>query len=430
MILHNLNRKQLISFIEFILKYPESKESRIKAELIKKELGTASDDFFDFQEDFTIVHIHKILAYILSLEVFNIQSGSIKQTLEYLIKKHFEDKMSFAELFTPTLSIQDIQNKHNNLIKELDEFQQKNIKYKRLKSMNRNSFEYNKIMDYKYFELNNNFAFECAKRKFPILYLVELNYCSRIAENFFTHVGASFIKECINEREHFDAGIITAHCYKEVLDQLFDTIKEGKSFFNLFDRYYETEYTKLNEEEFDAHVKDFEPYYRNNPEFYDDKITRVLHTFRSPRLINSKKWEADIRLNLALPTDQLVDYIKHVKRTLAVVTTRRADGSLVDNIMPDTAADKMFTIYHKNIRSKREIRKTFGDIMFTYDCILEGINHKTIAQKLNQHREETNEKTLTEKTMLDLVSVYAEIAHTLIQEMRFLNTRNEIFKSN
>lgn len=420
---HLLNRKSIISLIRFILKNPESQESRIKAELLQKTIGKGSEDFFVFEEYFTAVHIDKLLAYILPFEVYNIQSNSMKSTIGYLQDKYFNEDMSLAELFKPTLDIDNIKKKHSKLMNEFlvgkSDFKKKDIEYKHLKSMNRNAFEYNKIVDYKDFELNNNFAFECAKRKFPILYIVEFNYCSRIAERFLQHVGVSLNKECINEKEKFDAGILTAYNYQAVFEKLFNAIEDDKSFFNLFDRFYETEFTTFNEDELNEHLADLVPYFLDTFSFYDDKITRVLQTFRSPRLINSKKWEADVRLNFGLPTEQLVEYIKHLKKTLPVITSKRKNGFLTDNVMPENPVD-MIHQFHKNIRSKREIRKTFGDIMFTYDCLIEKIDHKVIAEKLNEHRAEMNEQVLTEKTMSDLVTAYSELSQTLITNEHFI----------
>ncbi len=416
----NLDKKEIISFIRYILNNPLSPESHLKAKILSKNLQVKAEDYFEFHDYISTVRIDKLLSYLLPLEILNIQSNTIKHTVLELIDRYNRGDISLNELFKERISIHEIKKKNKEIKKNIKPSNQKDFKYKKLINMKRDAFEYKKIMDYQEFELNHNFAFECAKRKFPVLYIVELNYCTKMANNIFQHIGSNFTKKYPNEKDGFDPGLITPGVYRKVLDKMFSEIENGHSFLNIFNRYYETEFNELNESELEDHLEDFVPYIMDSYEFYDNKIKRALYTFKTPRLINAKSWEVDVRLNLALPLDQLVEYVKHIKRTLPVRTYRNDTGIIKDEIMPDNSAHILFGNFHKNIRSKRDARKTFADMLFVYDCLLEGIEHTEIARALQEHRFQTGEKELTESTMIDMVTAYSELAQRLITDMHFV----------
>lgn len=367
--------------------------------------------FYEKEDDSYSLNFDEILACILPQEVFDVQSTYIKGLIEIFYKEYKKNKKYWSIIAAEEQKIEQIKFNYKKMEKE--DYEKIVIKNKKIK---RDSFEYNKILDYKDFELNNNFAYEFAKRKYPKLYIQEYLYCQRIARNYFKYIGPIGNINFLNQNKTNDFHKSSVYNYKDIIFELLDTINKGKSFFNVVDRFYRISSIISDGEEFEIESEDFIITNRFMNSSYGNKITKVMYNFRLPRLFSCLKWETNIRINLALPEEQILDYIKHIKRTL-VVKYGKDDNYIFDvplhNNNPNLLKD-----FHKNIRKNVDIRETVGDILFTYDCLKLNMSKNEIADKLNEYYFDKFGKYLY--SINDLVTAYSKIAIVFIEEEKYI----------
>lgn len=404
------HQDKLIDLVKCIFSEHTNQEKCLyKAKVIEQLLG--KNDFLSWNNEKFTLYIDEVLACLFSQEAFNVQSRYTLSLIELVYGLEEDGALENIQYFADK-TIEDIKKKFQ--LKSQEDREREIALNSKIK---RDSFEYTKILDYQHFELNNNFAFEFAKRRYSKLYIVEYKYYKRIANNYFKYIGPLLTDRYLNEsQDNKQKNEISS--YTEILFELLETIQGNKSFFNVIDRLYRIASVQADDE--GKQEDESSDLIINNPNSminHSGTIKKIIYNFRLPRLIESLKWEANVRINFSLPEDQILSYIKHLKSTLGSQTIHIEDGKfLVDKSLGINDTD-ILKNFHKNIRKNIDIRETVADILFTYDCLKLNLSKTTIADKLNEYYYKTHNKHI--KSINDMVSAYTKIAIALIENEEY-----------
>lgn len=412
------SRKKLITLMKYYFTKKLSDEIVFtKVKQIQENMQNKYEFIYINEYNEIILDIDEVFSFLLPFEVFNVQSSYTRDFIDLYYDSYYINKKYWDTLPEPAQTVNELQENYKNMSKDKNFYKEKlrsiELEHKNIK---RDSFEYNKILDYKDFELNNNFAYEFAKRKFPKLYINEYLYCKRLAKSYLSYVGPIGIINHLNEVK------TTAHrdnqvdSYNKIILELLEGIENNKSFFNFIDRFYRISKIMNDGEDYDFERSDLIINNHYDHKNYNDSLTKVMYNFRLPRLRNSLHWEANIRINFAWPEEQILDYIKHLKYTLSTREKQITDEEFADDCIPEVGPDVLVN-FNKNIRKNIDIRETVGDILFTYDALKINMTKKQIGDKLNEYHYEKFGRYLN--SINDIVSAYCKLAIILIEKENY-----------
>lgn len=263
--------------------------------------------------------------------------------------------------------------------------------------INRSDFCYVKINHFKEFEFSNNIAFEFAKRSIYLYPEYEQLYLfRRLLANYFQEKFKLTIK----------SNIYQTHYYKQY-------VQENEIFLELFDFFCDKNLTmdKIYEnfKPIFNTVREFEDindFYKHTYQYFDAYSIDYLNlkrtdeyrsNFKSPSLPESEFLSIDCRINFSLPENELVDYIKQLRKIMI------KENDLIDiDIFKLMFGDKVN--YHNQI----------SDLLFTYDATRIGMKFSHIENSIKKYNDSINSDIYTKDTRT--LKKYLKYAKLFIEE--------------
>ena len=388
-----------------------------------------------------IILIPKLIEIILPQEVFHIQSIRTRLIIKHYMEQYtsiddmstlFEQEVPLDELkkvykcFEDQLFKEAYTAYKNEFFRETKPPKKKKFHfnhtlsqiemdhYTEIRKMKRDGFEYTKIHDFEEYQLNNNIAFEFAKRRYPVLYIYEYYHVAIIAKNFFAFVMPSETYNFINEQK-FIKREVSIMSQKKKINELIKTLREGKSFFNVLNRSYISTFTNFLEP--DMKIDAINVCFSTKLNVDTTKQILITPAFRLPKLPEYFKWEVDVKLNLSLPTKQLTAYIESLKQDLASKLSFSDENFFQSINIAENYID-LIKQYNKNIKKKSDVRTLVADILFTYDCLRLNFTKQEIAEELNNYYFDADKSKVT-KISADTITAYTQVAIEMIEKEKY-----------
>jgi hypothetical protein len=236
--------------------------------------------------------------------------------------------------------------------------------------INRSDTCFTKILYYEDYELTNNIAYEFSKRsKYPfaeieLFYLFKSILLDFLSSQYMADLSNEshqilFIQEAIEDYENFS----------DLLHFLSNEKTTIKTIYDNFECYFKTVKSFSSEEEYYLHAWQ---YYDLIPEnrLSLQQIDILRTNFKSVTLPESEDFSFDLRLNMALPENDLIDYIKNVRKTL-FKTEKMEDINIFETLFGE----------------RNDYRFVLADMLFTYDAIKIGIKYNHILDSINNYSE-------------------------------------------
>ncbi len=234
--------------------------------------------------------------------------------------------------------------------------------------INRSDLCYTKILSYDKFELSNNIAYEFAKRsKYPFAEIELIYLYKKILLSFLDNEYQADLRDDIFQIEYFKNEILEDNNFLDLVHFLKSERTTLETIYNDFSSYTKT-------------IREFstsEEYYLHSWQFYDAipegylKIMQediIRPNFKSALLPESEEFVFNFRINMALPEDELLEYIKKVRREL-FRSEKMDDINILELIF-----------------GKREdYRIVIGDMLFMYDAIRVGMKNNHILDSLESY---------------------------------------------
>ncbi len=382
-----------------------------------------------------------ILSFIAQDEALNIQSKRTKNGIQNLYieflhsdDKHLlacdttlEEEIIFISEYEEKLYKDKYQEYKKEFFRDIEAPQKEKFHYghnmSQLEdewSMKRKGFEYERIHDYQDFELNNNIAHEFAKRKYSMLYIYEHIHIKKVLAWLFRYT----LPQKIDNVPYDKTPKVACVCDFETdtINQMIKNFRAGKSFFNVMNSLYRTHTIELTEEELLA--REHGMYFKEVKNKTNKTMSTITPIFRLPKLEESLQWEVSVKLNLALPEEQLMAYIKHLKKSVSKTWSVKG-GKFLSAINLEDYDINLIKKFSKNIRKKNRIHIIIADILFTYDCLKLNFTKQEIAQELNNyHFEKGYSKGVNFPD--DIVTAYTNVAISMIEEENYKKLVNGI----
>jgi len=367
------------------IKYTSYKDCAEQLAILNKVVNNSLNEYISIEESNILVDVVGLLTAILPEEILHVQSPYLQSEINYHFNE-FSKKDNVYFFFKKSPTLQEIKEYSNKKAKKGEK--QKSI------PISRDYYEYNRLYDYKLFELNNNFAFEFAKRRYPAFYITEFLHAQRIIDNFFEYIIKLDESGFINSSKKV-VWQLHVNIYTNILNKLLDSLENGESFFNIFDKFYKTDTYKLNSYEYKQRYEDFPV--KDSTSFPLEKthMKRISPMYRLPKLTPSLKWEVDVRINLALPEEQILDFIKHVKNKSGAKLNMVSENIFNNKQLSDNDIE-LIKQRGKNYKKKTDIREIVADILFVYDSLQLGIKNNIIALQLNNYYIQKEQKYFTQ----------------------------------
>ena len=436
--LNTKERNLVIDLLECLNNTTDAKKCRHISHIIRQH---HKDTFQKLIEEKRFKNeIKNILVVLANDEVFNIQSIRTKNIIAQLTENykktqdkyffHIDDTLEENEKIIKNheekLYQENYQKYKDALFRDIDAPKKEKFYYGHNMSqletdsistelkMKRNAFEYEKIHDYQEFELNNNIAYEFAKRKYPMLYLLEHAHVNAILTHLFKYILPQRIDNILNTNKSPSIACICDY-ETEKINELVKIFREGKSFFNILDSLYRVNFSELTHDELVA--REHAIYFSNLNNKGEKSIHSITPLFRLPKLEDYLDWEVNVKLNLSLPEEQLIEYIKHLKKSV-VKKWNVLDNIFLSGMNLESYDITIITVFSKNIRKKNRIQIIVADILFTYDCLKLNFTKQEIAEELNIYYFD-KQYSKGVKFPEDIVTAYTKIAISMIEEENY-----------
>ncbi len=240
--------------------------------------------------------------------------------------------------------------------------------------LSRESYDYTFFEELDEFEITSCFAFECAKRKNPFLSINDEAYKLDKINNLVESQNVTCIKNYINEKDTFQK----IEILKANIDFLTNLFTDKKFLNQYIVKKFTVEKGLVRENStgtgFIANKKEKKI---EIGEIYNlnDHHLLIKPLYTRPTLGYEKRWEVDVRLNLAQDENELLEYIKHLKKHL-YTNAKEENGILKD-----------FSLVSQNIKvTKRELKLKLADSLFIYDALKMNMSQKSIIEELDGYK--------------------------------------------
>ena len=277
--------------------------------------------------------------------------------------------------------------------------------------IDRSDFCYTKINYFEKYEFSNNIAFELAKRSMYFYPEMEQTYLFR----------KIVLKFCSNEYQaDLDTNLYqVAYCKYAMLD--YDNFSELLYFFKNekttmdtiyrdFNCYFRTMRTFKTEEDFYLHTLQFSDVH-NADWLKIKRVDEIRANFRAPILPESEFFTVDCRINMSLPEDELIDYIRTTKKGLIKLNKLKSINIL----------ELMFGAKH-NYTSQ------ISDLLFTYDAIRLGIKFPQVLKSIASYNRTIQSDIYTKD--IRTLKKYFKYAKILIEEGYYRGIISSIYIGN
>lgn len=234
----------------------------------------------------------------------------------------------------------------------------------------RESYEYTQILDFKEYEFTHNIAFLFAKRSIVTLFGSEIAYKKRLYNQLlFLNEQIDMTTNNIYDEDKYIAYISDDNMFKQMILILF----EDNNIESLVKNSFLCENKQFSVDEKMAltrSVIDVEIFNEDNtPDQNFYKYKKTIHPkFLFPTVGYKMTTYYNIDLNLSLPDDELVKYIKHVKSSIL--------------------KDEKPVILREIFNAKNPtIEYVLGDILYIYDAVKIGMTYDEIMDSIDEYRE-------------------------------------------
>jgi len=291
-----------------------------------------------------------------------------------------------------------------------------------MRNLKRSDKQYTDIEKFKKYELTHCIAYEMAIRNDNIIKSIKDFLYEYSLLNTPTYKEANSFIENYKHRELFNDFFINPyalyldyHFFKDTKELIKNIPNFKNSEFNIFFNPKALYQNKNNidvyaEEQLEKHY--FMSQLTNNLFHYD--LTTSLNDTLSNRITPNysrpldvvKSWsrEKDILLNMALPTDELINFIELLKRNKDFKSLSK---SIYD----------FFNIEDEiNTKSLPNIHKNFANLFFCYDSYKLGLDSKRIKKKIEDYRYDFPNYTSIKITTIDK---YISLAKEYIDNQKY-----------
>lgn len=271
------------------------------------------------------------------------------------IRSIIEEKLSiYSQFINPNISVSDIKDMtvdqaYSNLDKKVipKSGRKKTSELQRIeglsKMLTRSDFAYTKFKKYNNFEISSNFAFEFAKRRYPTYWQDEMNI----------HIDIVFM-DILDKSLGNNMKIYKYNTNPSVYDIIIMNL-DNDIYYNKLKKHIHSKNEILSN-------IDTKSYIKYNGNIMEQKIISPL--YYSPFLIESMEHRYLVDLNLAQPEDELIEYIKYIRKQYLNIQT-----------------DRKSKLEYFNSTKKSYI-DILADVLFIYDCKKLQLSDKLIQKSL------------------------------------------------
>jgi hypothetical protein len=368
----------------------------------------------------------KALSFLCAQEALDIPSKEIESKVKTLFQR-YKSGVSIEEI--AQIEDPDYSNmifvfldviKRESQIKEMVKPKYKHQYHDPI--IKRDSVEYMRVENSKSYEIQKLFAFELNKRLYPYLYLVQYEYNRDIAQRFSNAIKPMKIYSCLNSSNKINYSDKSNIFTKKLMNYLENI--ESESCFSLLERHFELMPSLNWSDEALSHKK----YYLSSDSVILrrnlENVFKVMPMFTTPPVEGSRRWEVDVRLDLSLPDDQIMEYVKEIKREIELNfgNSGHDDELLEKNSITLTRFNiEGMRKHDKNIpKSKRILtsQQMIADLLFVFDSLVDQVNPEMITEELENYylgdKDQNKRKDLKKR-----VQAYKTLLEELLTNMSY-----------
>ena len=303
-----------------------------------------------------------------------------------------------------------------------------------MKILKRSDNQYLAVEQFKEYELTYCMAYEMAIRNDEVIKTIYSFYNNYINDDLYDCfvLTTDDFKKCYNDSQKLMKFFINPlslyldyHLFKNINKHIQelkeDDIKENSDYFTrrlrriLYEpkKDYYHEDIKPTEKLIAHKVTPLYTEFISHLKSEDEEDAMIIHynditpNYSRPLALDfSKIKERRVILNLALPTNELVDFIERLKRKYD------NDQTIIKNV------SQLLNEEFENTSIKLpSIQKNYADMLFCYDCYKLGFKPTKILSKIDRYREDNNAESTT--ISINTIKKYIEISKDYIDNQKY-----------